>query len=260
MLAIQMAVLLMVKGGVTPFNFTPTISADTLNYNLRAAAVAAGWNQTDPLKATVTINSGVYVGSSNTSGYGFDTGVTFPGGSTLALVNNGFIVGAGGAGGSSPDGVGPSPGSPGGPALRAQAAISVTNNGTIGGGGGGGGGGGAEAYGGSVDQGGGGGGGGRGLNGGAAGSGGSNMGNGTAGSKTAAGTGAGSSGNGVGAEGEGGGGNGGGLGAAGSAGGSGTDWEGGSQPGAAGGAAGAAVVGNANITWVATGTRLGSIS
>ncbi len=73
-----MAVLLMVNGGVTPFNFTPTISADTLNYNLRAAAVAAGWNQTDPLNATVTINSGVYVGSSNTSGYGFDTGVTFP--------------------------------------------------------------------------------------------------------------------------------------------------------------------------------------
>lgn len=30
MSAIQMAVLLMVSGGVQPFNFTPTISADTL--------------------------------------------------------------------------------------------------------------------------------------------------------------------------------------------------------------------------------------
>ena len=52
MSAIQMAVLLMVSG-VAPFNFTPTISEYTLNYNLRAAAVAAGWNQTDPLIATV---------------------------------------------------------------------------------------------------------------------------------------------------------------------------------------------------------------
>lgn len=30
MSSIQMAVLLMVSGGVQPFNFTPTISADTL--------------------------------------------------------------------------------------------------------------------------------------------------------------------------------------------------------------------------------------
>ena len=95
MSAIQMAVLLMVSGGATPFKFTPTISADTLNYNLRAAAVAAGWNQTDPLIATVTVNSGIYVGSSSTGAYGFDTGATFPAGTTLTLVNNGMIVGAG---------------------------------------------------------------------------------------------------------------------------------------------------------------------
>lgn len=254
MSAIQMAVLLMVNGGATPFNFTPTISADTLNYNLRAAAVAAGWNQADPLNATVTINPGVYVGSSTTSGYGFDTGVTFPAGTTLAVINNGFIVGCGGNGGDSLNGV--AAGSPGGPAFRAQAAVTVTNNGTIGGGGGGGGGGGRGlVYSGViVVRGGGGGGGGCGLNGGAGGAGGNGGGNGTAGSKTAAGAG------GNGASPAGAGGNGGGLGSAGSPGSPGKDLEGGSIAGGAGGAAGAAVVGNSNITWAATGTRLGAIT
>jgi hypothetical protein len=43
------------------FAFNATIATNTQNYNLRTAAIAAGWNQTDPLVATVTINSGVYV-------------------------------------------------------------------------------------------------------------------------------------------------------------------------------------------------------
>ena len=239
MAAIQMAALLMVVGA-KPFNFAQTISADTLNYNLRAAAVAAGWNQTDPLNATVTINPGVYVGSSTTAGYGFDTGAPFPAGTTLALVNNGFIVGAGGNGGDCAQAI---DGSPGGPALRAQAAITITNNGTIGGGGGGGGGSrtfvsgrGYFYY---------GGGGGRGYLGGAGGGGSSQAASGDAGSKTAAGRGGG-----------GGSGAGGDLGGAGSAG----QYGPGIVPGDAGGAAGAAVVGNANITWTVTGTRLGSIT
>lgn len=259
MSAIQMAVLLMVAGGPTPFNFVPTISADTLNYNLRDAAVAAGWNQTDPLNAVVTINSGVYVGSNTTSGYGFDTGVNFPAGTTLAIVNNGFIVGCGGNGGYSKHNVGESAGSAGGPAFRAQVAITVTNNGTIGGGGGGGGGGGRSVFA-STILGGGGGGGGRGYIGGAGGAGDSSeFGSGTAGSKGAAGTGAGLGRDNTDA---GAGGNGGDLGGAGYSGATGINYDAGNSitAGGAGGAAGAAVVGNSNITWVATGTRLGSIT
>lgn len=214
MAAIQMAVLLM--SGSSTFTFNQTISEDTKNYNLRSAALAGGWDGIEPLNATVTVNSGIYVGATGTGLYGFDTGTPFPDGSTLALVNNGFIVGAGGGGGASPSGAGKA----GGPAMRALAAISITNNGTIGGGGGGGGAG--PIF---------GGGGGQGYSGGGAGGGAG------AGTKTAPGAGGS------------GGGSGGVLGAGGVAGSVG-----------AGGAAGAAVVGNANITWVATGTRLGPIT
>lgn len=228
--------------------FNATISANTQNYNLRAAAVTAGWDQARPLIATVTINNGIVVGSSSTATYGFDTGVTFPSGSTLALTigTGAYIVGRGGAGGpgvNSGAGVGGS----GGPALRAQQAISITNNGTIGGGGGGGTGGAAGT------NNGGGGGGGAGNTVGTAGATPPGGGAAAAGTLTAGG------GGGTGAEPDGKGGytsNGFNGGAGGSLG----------NPGLAGtgnaavSSGGAAVVGNSNITWVSTGTRLGSIS
>jgi hypothetical protein len=125
--------------------FTQTISANTTNYNLKAAAIAAGWNQTTPLNATVTINSGVYVYSTSTGAYAFQTGATFPSGTTLALINNGIILGKGGDGGRGGQFSTPTTlntvGAAGGPAILAQQAITITNNGSIAGGGGGGGGG-----------------------------------------------------------------------------------------------------------------------
>jgi hypothetical protein len=117
------------------FNFNPTIAATTTNYNLYSAARAAGWDGVAPLNATVTINSGVYVGGSTTGSYAFSTGSGFPAQTSLKLVNNGVIVGKGGDGGSWGYG-----GGNGGPAMLAQYPIKVTNNGTIAGGGGGGGG------------------------------------------------------------------------------------------------------------------------
>ncbi len=131
-------------GKSSSYTFTSTIASNTANYNLKSAAIAAGWNQTAPLTATVTISGGVYVHSASTGSYAFDTGVTFPSGTTLSLINNGVIVGKGGAGGNGGTGQGGggtnagTAGSGGGPGFIAQAAISVTNNGTIGGGGGGG--------------------------------------------------------------------------------------------------------------------------
>jgi predicted ATP-grasp superfamily ATP-dependent carboligase len=130
--------------------FNQTISVNTVNYNLRAAAVTAGWNQTTPLNATITINSGVYVYSTSTGAYAFRTGTTFPAGTSLKLINNGTILGMGGAGSNAAVVVGstsaplPAPGSVGGPALLAEYALSITNNGVIGGGGGGGGAGSAD--------------------------------------------------------------------------------------------------------------------
>jgi YD repeat-containing protein len=239
------------------FNFSPTIASDIQNYNLRAAAVAAGWDQVKPLKATVTINSAVVISASSTSNYAFDTGASFPAGSTLTLINNGYIIGMGGAGGSGGRGVPDTssedghPGFAGGPAFRAQHSIAVTNNGTIGGGGGGGGGGG------SGDEGlvsGGGGGGGRsgranaagGWNGGGTGTY-SSAGGGAAGGCAEAGGGYCWDASGPGAAG-------GGWGSAGSA----APVEG-DLPGGIGGAGGAAVVGNANVTWAVTGVRLGAL-
>lgn len=106
-------------------------------YNMRTAAIAAGWDQVSPLAMRVTVNSGVSIVTASTDTAAFDTGSGFPAGSQLILVNNGGIIGMGGAGGDgSGGGVN---GKPGGPALRAQYPITITNGGHISGGGGGGG-------------------------------------------------------------------------------------------------------------------------
>ena len=176
-----------------------TISSNTNNYNIysnRGGSYVAG--STD---VTVTINSGVSIGSTSTGTYALDTGVGWTSGDTITVVNNGTVKGRGGDGGAGASVVyGSQPangsaGNTGGPAFRAQFATTFTNNGSVYGGGGGGGGAGA-AYGDltigksttSNAYGGGGGGGGAGVNGGSGGSGGTASGapgsnvNGTAGS------------------------------------------------------------------------------
>ncbi len=116
------------------FYFTDVITTNRTTYNVKTAAVAAGWDLSKPLHATITVNSGIVVGGASISSYAFDTGTSFTTGSIINLVNNGYIVGAGGKGADSAQ-----VGGNGGPALIAQYGISITNNGTIGGGGGGGG-------------------------------------------------------------------------------------------------------------------------
>lgn len=253
-----------------------TISPNQTNYVLNTAK-AAGYvaGITD---VTVTINSGVYVSSSSTGVYALDVDTSWATGDTVTIVNNGFIIGMGGNGGSGRSisgttGSGGSNGAPGGPALRAQRPIILLNYGTIGGGGGGGAGG-ASGNGTTVTtgpkwdvsyvpdtNGGSGGGGGRsGTTNSVGGGGGSASGMtynypgyaGASGTVTAAGAG------GV---------------RTGGAGGSGGGWgaSGGGSPNngsistvraaaTSPGAGGAAINGNTNITWVATGTRLGAIS
>lgn len=125
--------------------FNLTISSNTANYNLRTAALAAGWNgTTTPVTINCTISSGVYVYSTSTGAYAWQTGTGYPGsGVTLTLTNNGTILGMGGNGGNGAylaTSAVATAGSAGGPAILAQYAVSITNNGTISGGGGGGGG------------------------------------------------------------------------------------------------------------------------
>jgi hypothetical protein len=137
--------------------FNGTISANTTNYDIRAAAISAGWDGVTPLTATITINSGVFVGSTSTSGFSIDSNSSgsFPVGTTISIVNNGTIVGCGGDGGAGGNATSTAPstqgvtagstGGTGGTAIRARCPISITNNGIISAGGGGGGGGGAAA-------------------------------------------------------------------------------------------------------------------
>lgn len=243
------------------FIFTVVISSNTYNYNIKAAAISAGWDQAVPLIANITINSGVVVGSTSTSVAAFATGTTFPAGSTLTLTNNGTIQGMGGAGGYGAVSYNAGAGGAGGLALYATHSLTVDNtSGYILGGGGGGGGGskvlfmsGDKSPTCSVDgYGGGGGGGGRGFNGGAGGSGWHPYNNGNAGTYSAAG--------GVNTVNCSPGGVGGGAGSAGSAGGHQAGYCGIKYAAGGGGAAGYAVSGNSNITWTATGTRTGPIA
>lgn len=257
--------------------FAFTISASQTNANLRTLAVNAGWNQSTRVVATVA--SGVYISSNATNTPALTVNGSFPNG--VQLINNGFIVGRGGNGGnggnaSTPTVVGDTTypgtaapgaaGTAGGGALSVSTAITITNNGTIAGGGGGGGGGGGHWE--SVTSGdssytnafgGGGGGGGRssaaanssgGAGGTASGSNGSIINGGAGGTGTVSANGAGGTRSGS----AGLGGAGGGWGASGASGGAGLGGAG------AGAGAGYAVSGNGNVSWAATGTRLGAIA
>lgn len=250
--------------------FAFTISSNQTNANLATLATAAGWNGTS--KVIATINSGIYCSSNSTGTPGLTVSGSFPGG--VELVNNGYIIGMGGAGGigggiSTNTLIAGSAGSSGGLALSVASAVSITNNGTIGGGGGGGGGGqGGQLFDGKAgyNLGGGGGGGGRsGATNSSGGAGGTASGfvsasGGAGGAGTSASAGGGGAGGNPGYGRGGNGGSGGGWGAGGASGGNVVNSANYNIGPYGGGAAGAAVSGNSNITWVATGTRLGAIT
>lgn len=247
--------------------FSFTIAANQTNANLRTLAVSAGWNQASNVSAT--INGGIYISSNGTGTPALTVNGSFPAGVTLT--NNGFIVGAGGNGGKGYSNG--AAGAAGGTALSVSTAISITNNGTVAGGGGGGGGGmGAGST--PTKDGfawwaGGGGGGGRSsavvnTSGGAAGdllAGASQfLQAGAGGTGTVSGAGGGGAGGNSGAAQGGAGGSGGGWGSAGATGGSATANLPYTRQGPAGGGGGGnATSGNANITWLVTGTRLGGL-
>lgn len=117
-----------------------TYSANTANAALNLSAISGYVSGKSDI--TVTINTGVYVYATTTGGYGLNItgGAT---GDTLTIVNNGFIMGMGGAAGYCSGSSSTTPGSVGGPAINFGFALSgatVTNtSGYIGGGGGGGG-------------------------------------------------------------------------------------------------------------------------
>ena len=245
--------------------FAFTISSNQVNANLRALAVSAGWDQSAPVVATVASN--VYISSNSTGTPALTVNGSFPAG--VQLVNNGGIIGMGGAGAIR--GISTRDGAPGGTAIAASVAISITNNGSVAGGGGGGGAGAVGGYFGGFEffeqypEGGGGGGGGRcGANINSAGGVGGSSWNGAVGAPGGVGSiaSAGAGGAGVsGVYGTGGtGGAGGDVGTAGAPGGAASGGNHVFEAAGNGGAAGAAASGNAYITWLVIGTRLGPLT
>lgn len=276
----QRTVYVAINSSITNFNVANNVSSSMHGAGVTISGDGYVSGQTN---IVVTIDSAAVVGSVGFTSPAFSTGSTWNQYDSLTLINNGMIVGRGGESGTASGGAG-------GPALVVEHPITITNNGIIGGGGGAGGAGGGgyhtyssgktttDGY--SV---GGGGGGGAGYN---PGSGGPTAGTGTSlynyyrnaaagtqGSTTTGGSG------GLGSYGHvdvvspssyivgGAGGNGGSLGAVGGSG-QAAIWA--SESGgsgiataapapAAGGGGGTAVVGDALVTWITTGTRLGTI-
>jgi hypothetical protein len=120
--------------------FLFNISSNQQQANLRTLALAAGWDGTAAVIATV--NAGVYVWSDSTSSPGLTVDGSWPGG--VAIVNNGFIIGKGGTGGGSGGTNLYAAPTAGGSALSFGVNVTITNNSYIAGGGGGGGGGGNQ--------------------------------------------------------------------------------------------------------------------
>ena len=119
----------LVSNGISTFELI--IASNQTNFDLRSAAVAAGWPGTTQL--AVTIAPGVYISSNNTSIPALTVSGSFPKG--VSLTNNGLIIGMGGAGGAGSNGAGGA----GGVGLKALSSLLLNNAGTIAGGGGGGG-------------------------------------------------------------------------------------------------------------------------
>ena len=260
-----------------------TISGNTQNYDLWSNVSGNPGYSAGSTDITLTINPGVFVGSTSTGSYALSIPGSFTSGDTVTVVNNGTVIGMAGnggiGGGNPPWPENASGGSNGGNAVYVNFATTITNNGTLAGGGGGGGGGGRGAgtkprppkQGGPtvVIYGGGGGGGGAGYNAGSGATGGQNT---TAnGAPGSSGSPTGGGGGGAGTTdnpsygGPGGpGGSGGGQGANGNSGSPGNGGPGFApdfiRGGAGGGTRGYYLVGNPYVTYPATGTRLGQVS
>lgn len=123
-----------------------TISQNLLSgFNLHSYITTnyPNWTSAVKIKATVTINAGVYVIGENTNNdtYGFDATFNFATGSTLKIINNGVISGRGGNGGTGgryPN-ISPTAGGVGGKGLNVSGIeTTIQNQGMIAGGGGGG--------------------------------------------------------------------------------------------------------------------------
>lgn len=129
-------------GSRQQFTWELTISADAADVVLKDLLEALYGGMAGPTEAIVTIATDVEIYSTNPSFPALDTGVGWPSGSKLKIINNGKIYGCGGVGASFNG-----PGTVGGDAIFTRMNVTIDNtNGLIFGGGGGGGPGGSLEY------------------------------------------------------------------------------------------------------------------
>jgi hypothetical protein len=123
------------------FEYNIIISSNVNNYNgILSTLTSNGWDGIKKVKLTLTVNSGVTVGSNTTATAALIIPV-MPANSLVILINNGNIYGAGGAAGVGGSGNVGNAGQDGGIALSISTPTTISNYGNIKGGGGGGGGG-----------------------------------------------------------------------------------------------------------------------
>ncbi len=238
------SILLKEESSGSSSDFTVDILSNTTSFNLTTTLTGLGWDGVSATDITINVASGITVGSTSIGVPGMT--ISLPGGSTVALNNEGRIQGRGGNGGRG-QGSGTN-GQGGGTALSTNVATTIDNlSGDIWGGGGGGGGGAGSTNFNPPGSGGGGGGGGAGTNPGTGGSGGTFSG-GTAGQTGSTGTATSGGSGGAGGVNAGTGGSGGGPGLAGSNG-----QNKGSISGTSGGAAGKSIIGISNVTFTNAG-------
>ena len=134
-------------GGLDVFVFNPVISTATFDYNWRAQAVSAGWDQIKPLYTTLTLNSGGSISSVVNGGTALTLNALTSGSIARLNIASGCFIrgptGTGGAGGAASSQLNTGgTGGTGGRAIVVSHSTSIENFGTIQGGSGGGGGGG----------------------------------------------------------------------------------------------------------------------
>ena len=131
------------RGKTDRTNVLLTLSSNTNNYDVFTAASASPLYVAGKSDIVLTINSGVVVGSASTGSYALLVPSSFNPADTVTIVNNGTIRGQGGNGGAGGSVVNPtvypsSAGSVGGNAVYVNRPTVITNNGNIWAGGGGG--------------------------------------------------------------------------------------------------------------------------
>lgn len=136
------------SGTISIRNFYGTSARKTINLDITSPVYNFNvWDQRTPgyvagiSDITVTVASGVYVGSSSIYGYAMGVNSNFNASDTVKIVNNGGIIsGAGGPGSNAVLDANPgNPGDYGGNGLYLGFPTTIYNNGAIAGGGGGGG-------------------------------------------------------------------------------------------------------------------------